>query len=82
MPNCVPMVLIIVPMSSEQNNPCAMAPRASIPYLLREISMSFLFKNALNFSIVLCFFLLLTEPSRVFRIIGIHPGTLPFCISA
>ena len=29
--NWVPMVLRIVPISSEQNRPCAIAPSASIP---------------------------------------------------
>ena len=31
MPNCCPKVLRMVPTSSVQNNPCAMAPSASIP---------------------------------------------------
>ena len=50
--NCVPRVLMIVPISREQKSPCAMAPSASIPYLFREISISFRFRNALNFSIL------------------------------
>ena len=37
--------------SREQKSPCAIAPSASIPYLFREISISFRFRNALNFSI-------------------------------
>ena len=31
MPNCVPSVLMIVPMRSEQKSPCAIAPSASMP---------------------------------------------------
>ena len=51
-PNCSPSVAIIVPISSEANNPCAIAPRASIPYLLADISMSLRFRKLLNFSIL------------------------------
>ena len=50
MSNWVPIVFRMVPMSREQNRPCAMAPRASIPYRRREISMSLRFRNALTFS--------------------------------
>ena len=56
-PNCVPIVFMIVPIRSEQNRPCAMAPRASIPYLLREISMSFFAMN--SFALLIFFFYLL-----------------------
>ena len=44
--NCVPMVFKIVPTSSVQNRPCAMALMASIKYRLAENTMFFLFKNA------------------------------------
>ena len=46
---------MIVPISSEQNRPCAMAPSASMRYRLTEISMSFLFRNALKLSMRLPF---------------------------
>ena len=36
-----PMVEIIVPIRSDANSPCAIAPRASIPYLLAENSIFF-----------------------------------------
>lgn len=39
MPNCVPRVLRMVPMSREQNRPWAIAPRASMPYRRAEITM-------------------------------------------
>ena len=40
-PSCWPRVLMMVPMSSEQNSPCAMAPRASMPYRRADISIFF-----------------------------------------
>ena len=46
-PSCWPSVLTMVPMSREQNRPWAMAPRASIPYRLADISMFFRFRNSL-----------------------------------
>ena len=55
-PSCWPSVLTMVPMSREQNRPWAMAPRASMPYRLAEISMFLRFKNARSFSISLTFF--------------------------
>ena len=61
--NCVPMVFMIVPISKEQKSPCAMAPSASIPYLFREISISFRFRNALNFSIFNSLLTLIRFPS-------------------
>lgn len=44
--NCSPTVLMMVPISREQNSPCAMAPIASTKYRFPEITMSFRFKNA------------------------------------
>ena len=50
MPSWVPRVLRMVPMSSEQKRPWAMAPRASMPYRLPEMTMFLRFKKALNCS--------------------------------
>ena len=38
-PICSPKVLTMVPISSEQNKPWAIAPRASMPYRLAEKTM-------------------------------------------
>ena len=48
--NCVPSVLRMVPISREQNRPCAIAPRASMPYRLAEKTMFLRFRNAFTFS--------------------------------
>ncbi len=48
MPNCVPTVSMMVPTSSEQNKPCAIAPSASTRYRLTDISISLRFRNSLN----------------------------------
>ena len=45
-PNCCPIVLIIVPIRSEAKRPCAIAPRASIPYRLALILTSFFSRKA------------------------------------
>ena len=44
--NCCPSVLTIVPISSEQNRPCAIAPSASMPYRFAEKTMFFFLRNA------------------------------------
>ena len=49
--NCVPIALSIVPISNEQNRPCAIAPNASTPYLFKDISISFLLRKPFIFSI-------------------------------
>ena len=43
--NWVPMVLRIVPISREQKRPWAMAPRASMPYRLAEMTMFLRLRN-------------------------------------
>ena len=53
MPACSPSVLTMVPMSREQNSPCAMAPMASMPYRLAERTMFFRLRNAVIFSILM-----------------------------
>lgn len=50
MPNWLPTVFKMVPMSRVQNRPWAMAPRASMPYRLAEKTMFLRFKKALTFS--------------------------------
>ena len=55
MPSCSPSVAMIVPINNEANSPCAIAPRASIPYLFAEISISFRLRNSLNFFIGISF---------------------------
>ena len=53
MPACSPIVLIIVPIKREAKRPCAIAPKASMPYLFAEIIIFLRFKNAFIFSIFL-----------------------------
>ncbi|WP_418565355.1 hypothetical protein [Pyramidobacter piscolens] len=43
-------MLMMVPISSEQNSPCAIAPSASMQYRLTEMSMSLRRRNRLTFS--------------------------------
>ena len=48
--NWVPMVLRIVPISREQKSHWAMAPKASMPYRLAEITMFLRFRKPLTCS--------------------------------
>ena len=51
-PSWEPRVEIMVPISREANNPCAIALKASIPYLFAEKIIFFLFKNSfISFSL-------------------------------
>jgi hypothetical protein len=52
-PSCVPSVFRIVPIKRDANRPYAIAPRASMPYLLAEITMFFRFKNAFKSILVI-----------------------------
>ena len=52
-PVCEPSVLSIVPISSEQKRPCAIAPSASTPYRLADITMFLRLQNAFIFCISL-----------------------------
>ena len=51
-PSWVPRVLRMVPMSREQNSPWAMAPRASTPYRLAEMTIFFRLQNSLTLPII------------------------------
>ena len=51
-PNCSPIVEIIVPIKSDANSPCAIAANASMTYLLADISIFLRNKNLLIDSIL------------------------------
>ena len=45
-PSCCPKVFKIVPISRDANKPCAIAPKASMPYRFAEKTISFFARKA------------------------------------